>query len=801
MSEENTFNTAEDFKIGEILKKAFSIKDKEERAIFIENECCDNLIMFEYVMESLDEMDFGESGFFNLALESGNEVGNYIIIKKINEGGIASVYSAEHKVLKTLAAIKVFDKLDVKNIENDLFWNTDHTSLSRFNHDNIVKLYDVGFYEKNGNHLPYIAVEFVKGKHLDDYCKSNPRSIREVLRLFQHLCEVIEFIHDKGIIHLDLKPKNILVTSDRPHRIKLIDFGSSKPVRSESKLFTRLDLLNPVTLKFASPEQFDGNEVLDYESDIYSLGVILYLLITEKVPFGDQEKDKDKITQKVTDINLLPILPSERVLELKYNTKFGIPLKTLNEILSRDLDSIIMKALEKRRHNRYQSVTELRRDIDNFLKGKPVKARRKTSNYIINKAVAQFLGFKGGLTGWNKWKVPLRRLSIFAFLLALLGFIGIIYFQYQSPSYTPIGKRVERPKNPMPIRVFYQTGPIVDTQISDKHIIYIYCGPEAQEEICFTFMKIPKGQFIMGLQGNETFTSGFETVKNKLIPKQTKENQLKKDNAFNIGTGMSEGPVGSVAIDEKSALPKHEVKITKDFYMAKFEITNKQWNLVAKTPIVKTELEVTDNDSSLPKTNVSYDKAVEFCERLTAELKRNGQNVEIRLPSEAEWEYACRAESVVEKIEESEEDNVKSGKIYNPMVVNAIILPDDTELWVERLMKNVNKPLPESSLLPNNYGLVGLNGNVWEMVADAWHDKYEEAKRDEKGEVTEEAKPGEMPWGNPASDENKKYVLRGGSYNESDFMTQCSYRKSENYIFEGNGQIGFRIVMVSEGLD
>ncbi len=794
MSKENTFNTEEDLKIAEILQRAFTIKDKEERAIFVEDECGDNFIMFESVMKGLDEMIDGEKGFEDLSLKSGTEIGNYVIVEKINQGGIASVYIAEHKNLKTLAAIKVFDKLDGESIENDLYWNTDHSSLSRFNHDNIVKLYDAGGYEKNGKALRYIAVEYIKGKHLDEYCKSKPLSIREVLNLFQHLCEVIEFIHDKEkILHLDLKPNNILVTADRPHRIKLIDFGSSKLFTSESKQYTRFDLLNPKTLKFAPPEQYDQNEVLTAQSDIYSLGVILYLLITEKVPFGEGEKNseegKKKIRQEVTDMNLLPVLPSEKVLELEDETKFGVPLKTLNEILSGDLDCIIMKALKKRRRDRYQSVSELRRDIDNFLKGKPVKARKKTSGYKIIKSISQILAFKGGLVGWDKWKTPLKRLSVFAIFLAILSIAGIIYSQYKASLYS-IGRRLESPQNQVKLRTFNQTQGYwsinENTPISEEKIKNIYCGPKGQEEICFTFMLIANGEFTMGLRDNEKFKDSFETAGKKLDPRQPGENTLTKNNVFTIAPGSKKDPVeATISAEERSALPKHDVKINMDFYMGKFEVTNKQWNIIAKNS--GSALEITNDESSLPKTNISHANAVEFCKRLTEVLKDNGRrNVEIRLPSEAEWEYACRAENK----KESEMYNVRN-EMYNPEVVNAISLPEKTPVEIGFIFKNLNKPKSESFLLPNSYGLVGMNGNVWEMVADTWHDSYN-AGQNENGEMIKMPLD-ESPWRDSVSDENMRYVIRGGAYNESAYMTQCSYRKS--YNSDGNGQIGFRIVM------
>ena len=144
--------------------------------------------------------------------------------------------------------------------------------------------------------------------------------------------------------------------------------------------------------------------------------------------------------------------------------------------------------------------------------------------------------------------------------------------------------------------------------------------------------------------------------------------------------------------------------------MAKFEITNRQWNIVAESSSGK--LEVTNDDGLMPKTNVTYADAVEFCEILTGKLQpRDPKIKEIRLPNEVEWEYACRAESVVPNGSEKEKD-----KTYNHRAVNAIIPSDGDPPWVENILRDVIKPWPESSLLPNTYGLVGMNGNVWELV-------------------------------------------------------------------------------------
>lgn len=763
MSEENIFTDEEESRILELLFETLS-KPETEREPFLKKECGDNHRMFQRVMADLEEIINGES---RPVIKDGEEIGNYVIMGKINKGGFATVYRAEHKILKTLAAIKVFDKLDIDEAEKDLIWNKDSKSLSKFYHDNIVKFYDVGFYEKDEKRLPYIIVELIKGKHLDEFCKAKDHSLREVLNLFRSLCSVIEYIHRKEkILHLDLKPSNILVTSNRPNRIKLIDFGSSKIFRSESGHLTRTDFTPLLSPRFASPEQFDNDEEIDHRSDIYSLGVVLYLILTEKVPFGDGETDDEKIKRDVMDKMLKPVLPSQRVLKIEKKIKFGLPPRIFSQILAEDLDDIIMKCLEKHPRNRYNSVSELNQDIDNFLRGKPIKAGEKDFFYKTSKTFAQFLGLKGGLSGWAKWKTPLKRSAALVILLTLLGFIGNeIYNHFLVSLYPPITKTVVKAEKAMPLRTKSIKNDLGETSQVEKQHWYIYCKEKEEEEgNCFTFFEIPAGSFQMGRRENENFSS--EDDQN---PEEVEKQQ-------------------------RAAEPVHTVTLAK-FHMARFEVTNKQWNIVAKSDPVNINLDVTNDHSSLPKTNISYSEVREFCDRLTRDLREGagGKTITVRLPSEAEWEYACRAGNYTK---------FGGGNNFAEDFVNAIKIPEEptTPEWAKSLIKKIRtNPLPDSNFVGNPYGLSAMNGNVWEMVSDSWHPSYEYSDKD--GNYHKAPENGSS-WDVIDLRQNNRdglYVLRGGAFNRLDYMSQCSYRTDGRFISAGNDQTGFRIVL--EGVD
>ena len=236
---------------------------------------------------------------------------------------------------------------------------------ARLNHPNIARIYDSGIHQG----LYYYAMEMIDGVWLDAYVKENNLSLRQILTLMQTTCDAIQHAHQNGVIHRDLKPSNILVTKDnQPH---VVDFGlAAAVVRDDGAGTVSLDGEVTGTPAYMSPEQAAGQrERVDTRTDVYSLGVVLYKLITGSFPY-DVNTSMLQTLQNIRECE--PIRPSKLV-----------------HPLDRDTEAIMLKALEKEPDRRYQSVTELKADIKRRLTGMPVLARSDSSLYLLRKLVAR----------------------------------------------------------------------------------------------------------------------------------------------------------------------------------------------------------------------------------------------------------------------------------------------------------------------------------------------------------------------------------------------------------------------------
>ncbi len=216
-------------------------------------------------------------------------------------------------------------------------------------------------------------MELIEGEPLDQYCEHHQLGVRERLKLFQDLCSAVSHAHQRLVIHRDLKPTNILVTADG--RVKLLDFGIAKPLDpAQTGAAATLLAPTPLTLAFASPEQVLGRP-LSTVSDVYSLGVLLFLLLTGRMPYGDNAQSPHEAMRAICET--LPPRPSTLAATSK-----GLPRK-----LDRDLDAITLRALRKGPEERYRSVEELSEDISRYLTGRPVIARGDEFSYRARKFV------------------------------------------------------------------------------------------------------------------------------------------------------------------------------------------------------------------------------------------------------------------------------------------------------------------------------------------------------------------------------------------------------------------------------
>ena len=324
----------------------------------------------------------------------GTTIGNYKLLKKIGEGGMAVVYSAQQeKPIKRKVAIKIIKLgMDTKQVIGR--FDIERQALALMDHQNIAKIHDAGATETG---RPYFVMELVEGQSITEYCDKNNLTTKERLNLFISVCNAVQHAHQKGIIHRDIKPTNVLVTvQDGKPVPKVIDFGIAKATGqqlTEKTVFTKFAQMIG-TPEYMSPEQAEtGGTDIDTRTDIYSLGVLLYELLTGVKPFDAEmlrEVGYGEIQRIIREED--PTKPSTRLSTLGDTlTDVAQHRRTepnvLRRLLQGDLDWIVMKSLEKDRDRRYETAAEFGTDIRRHLTNEPVVAVAPTAFYKMNKFI------------------------------------------------------------------------------------------------------------------------------------------------------------------------------------------------------------------------------------------------------------------------------------------------------------------------------------------------------------------------------------------------------------------------------
>jgi eukaryotic-like serine/threonine-protein kinase len=311
-------------------------------------------------------------------------IGAYRIVREIGRGGMGIVYLAERNdgAYQQQVAIKLIWSQMQTPLRQELiqrFW-LERQILATLNHPNIARLLDAGTMATG---LPYVVIEYVTGVSLLEYCAQKQLSVRARLQLFLQVCEAVQFAHQKLIIHRDLKPGNILVTEDGT--VKLLDFGIAKLLQPEPELTpSNTQTLQILTPEYASPEQIRG-EPSTTSSDVYSLGLILYELLTHQRPYHTKNLSLPTLLRVVCEQT--PPKPSTIAKALTATDELltGLPAPKLSAHLKGDLDTIIMTALEKAPERRYTSVWQFSEDIRRYLNGHPIQAQTANVGYRVNK--------------------------------------------------------------------------------------------------------------------------------------------------------------------------------------------------------------------------------------------------------------------------------------------------------------------------------------------------------------------------------------------------------------------------------
>ena len=377
-----------------LFHEAADLPSSEQRR-FLETKCGDDVALVSEVLILLQEDSRGGSMLERDVAHVAHQVlgepssdappfkefGPYRIIQALGEGGMGMVYLAEREDLGSRVAIKVLRDAWLSPARRERF-AIEQRTLAQLNHPSVARLYDA---DTSPDGTPFFVMEYVEGVPLTDYCRQHNSSILERLRLFRDVCEAVLYAHQHAVIHRDLKPSNILVKDDGT--VRLLDFGIAKHLQSlgESvdQTMTGLRLMTPA---YAAPEQIRGEQV-GIQSDVYSLGVVLYELLAGRLPFDLSNRTPAQAEKVLTEQEAER--PSTVAAKLAASGAGSERAAPLSKTAWGDLDMLCLTAMHKDVQQRYQSVEALTRDIDHYLKSEPLDARPDTLRYRTRKFVTR----------------------------------------------------------------------------------------------------------------------------------------------------------------------------------------------------------------------------------------------------------------------------------------------------------------------------------------------------------------------------------------------------------------------------
>lgn len=360
-------------KIERLCHEAMALQG-EERTTYIEKSCAGNPDLLNEVKSLLEQEDAplfeyplvnvqSSLIFSDEAVIEDQVIGPYRLVRKIASGGMGHVYLAvrndDH--FERFVALKIIRKGVVSDDVLARFYE-ERQILASLNHPNIARLFDGGTTDDG---LPWFAMEYVEGIPITEYCRHHHCTLEQKLNLFLDICSAVQYAHQNLIVHRDLKPANILITENG--HPKLLDFGIAKLIDMEMKSGQTQTQNRMLTPEYASPEQVT-NESISTVSDVYSLGVLLFELLTGQLPYQFKERTPSKIEETIC--NEIPQKPS---------------VFSLNKELRGDLDNISMMALKKDPSERYSSVEQFADDICKYQMALPIVARRNSFTYRSRK--------------------------------------------------------------------------------------------------------------------------------------------------------------------------------------------------------------------------------------------------------------------------------------------------------------------------------------------------------------------------------------------------------------------------------
>lgn len=677
---------------------------------------------------------------------------DYNLLRLLGKGGMGEVYLAEQlRVGRRRVALKVLNRACSEDPEIIKRFENEAASAGRIHNRNVVMVFESRITDDG---QLYVAMEFVEGQTLRDAINDRGAlPLAEVVDITRQVCAGLAAAHKLGIVHRDIKPDNIMLAreDDGSLLVKVLDFGIarlSEPGTTGAQTKTGMVMGTPF---YMSPEQALGStgDKIDQRSDLYSLGMVVYQMLTGKVAF----ESESWMRVMYRHIHESPLPPSQLRSELGY-----FP----------GVEQVVLRSLEKDREDRQQSVTEFANELVSAYEREkalapesaatavygstgsgsdlpfaptesPTPARAATPQSLSpatqSSAAAGTAVAATGMTRFLATGMTTRKaLAAGITLLAVAAAVAIYFATNRNgrpEAATDAANLVATPTaRPMPALEKYsfdvvsitKTGQIVGTTRKQMQFITEDLGGGVVLEM----IKVHGGTFQMGSPEKET------------------------------GREPSEGPQHQVAV--------------RPFFIGRYEVNQAQWSAVTRLPRVSRELEANPStfkdNPKLPVQNVSWWEAVEFCERLSRATGR-----EYRLPTEAEWEYACRA-------------GTTSPFHFGETIIDDLVNFDARYPYgAAPKGESRRQPTPVGSLgAPNNFGIHNMHGNMAEWCLDLWHNNYQGAPTDGSR------------W--DADGDTGLRTLRGGSWYDGgeDCRTANRMKYSPDVKL---GQLGFRVVMVA----
>jgi serine/threonine-protein kinase len=362
-----------------------------EQQSYLKSQCGEDSALFDEVMDLLREDAAGNSLLERDVAQVAEEVlgdraasappferfGPYRIRETLGAGGMGIVYLAEREDLGSVVAIKILRDAWVSPARRERF-SIEQRTLAQLNHPYIARLYDA---DTSPDGTPFFAMEYVQGVPLTAYCREHRSTLNERLELFRKVSEAVVYAHQHAVIHRDLKPSNILVKDDGS--VRLLDFGIAKHLEAlgepVEQTMTGLRLMTPA---YASPEQIRGEQV-GVQTDVYSLGVVLYELLCGRLPFDLASRTPAQAEKVVTEEE--PAKPSAVARRAERESELTGEFPSPSSSLWSDLDVLCLTAMHKDPRRRYSSVEALLRDLGHYLRGEPLEARPDSLRYRLRK--------------------------------------------------------------------------------------------------------------------------------------------------------------------------------------------------------------------------------------------------------------------------------------------------------------------------------------------------------------------------------------------------------------------------------